>query len=50
MQKSLQGRIPEHQQKMLKHQLEHIESLSALIMDLDADIKKTESINWQLKL
>ena len=35
---------------MLKHQLGHIESLSALIMDLDADIKKTESINWQLKL
>ena len=40
MQKSLQGRISEHQQKMLKHQLWHIESLTALIMDLDADIKK----------
>ena len=40
MQKSLQGRISEHQQKMLKHQLGHIESLTALIMDLDADIKK----------
>ena len=26
--------------KMLKHQLGHIESLTALIMDLDADIKK----------
>ena len=40
MQKSLQGRISEHQQKMLKHQLGHIESLTALIVDLDADIKK----------
>ena len=40
MQKSLQGRISEHQQKMLKHQLGHIESLAALIVDLDADIKK----------
>lgn len=40
MEKSLQGRISEHQQKMLKHQLGHIESLTALIMDLDADIKK----------
>mgnify|MGYP003062202759 CR=1 FL=1 len=40
MQKSLQGRISEHQQKMLKHQLGHIESLTFLIMDLDADIKK----------
>lgn len=50
MQKSLQGRISEHQQKMLKHQLGHIESLTALIMDLDADIKKkTESINWAIE-
>lgn len=38
MQKSLQGRISEYQQKMLKHQLGHIESLTSLIMDLDADI------------
>lgn len=43
MQKSLQGRISEHQQKMLKHQLVHIESLTALIMDLDADIKKKQN-------
>ena len=43
MQKSLQGRISEHQQKMLKHQLGHIESLTALIMDLDADIKKKQN-------
>ena len=50
MQKSLQGRISEHQQKMLKHQLGHIESLTALIMDLDADIKKkSESINWAIE-
>lgn len=38
MQKSLQGRILEPQPKMLKHQLGHIESLTALIVDLDADI------------
>lgn len=43
MQKSLQGRISEHQQKMLKHQLGNIESLTALIMDLDADIKKKQN-------
>ena len=43
MQKSLQGRISEHQQKMLKHQLVNIESLTALIMDLDADIKKKQN-------
>ena len=38
MQKSLQGRISGHQQKMLKHQLGHIESLTALILDLDAEM------------
>ena len=43
MQKSIQGRISEHQPKMLKHQLGHIESLTALIMDLDADIKKKQN-------
>ena len=43
MQKSLQGRISEHQQKMLKHQLGLIESLTALIVDLDADIKKKQN-------
>lgn len=36
MQKSLQGRISEHQ-------LGHIESLTALIVDLDADIKKKQN-------
>lgn len=49
MHKSLQGRISEHQQKILKHQLGHIESLTSLIMDLDADIQKTESINWAIE-
>ena len=43
MQKSLQGGISEHKQKMLKHQLGHIESLTALIVDLDADIKKKQN-------
>ena len=28
---------------MLKHQLGHIESLTALIVDLDADIKKKQN-------
>lgn len=40
MQKFLQGRISRDQQKMLQHQLGHIESLTALIADLDLDIKK----------
>ena len=40
MQKALQGRVSEHQRKMLKHQLDHIESINTLIMDLDEDIKK----------
>ena len=40
MQKALQGRILEHQRTMLRHQLIHIETLTSLIMDLDADIKK----------
>ena len=43
MQKSLQGRISGHQQNMLKHQLGHIESLTALILDLDAEIKKKQN-------
>ena len=43
MQKALQGRILEHQRKMLRHQLIHIESLTSLIMDLDADIKKKQN-------
>ena len=40
MQKSLLGRVLEHQRKMLEYQLGHIESLSSLIQDLDEDIKK----------
>lgn len=43
MQKSLQGRISGHQQNMLNHQLGHIESLTALIVDLDVDIKKKQN-------
>ena len=44
MQKALQGRISEHQQKMLEHQLEHIESITSLISDLDEDIKKKPNL------
>lgn len=44
MQKALQGRISEHQRKMLKHQLGHIESITSLIADLDEDIKKKQNL------
>ena len=40
--RALHGRVLEHQQLMLKHQLLHIESLTSLIMDLDEDIKKKQ--------
>ena len=40
MQRALQGRVLEHQRKMLEHQLGHIDSLASLISDLDEDIKK----------
>lgn len=42
MRRALQGKVLEHQQKMLKHQLGHIESLTSLILDLDEDIKKKQ--------
>lgn len=36
---------------MLKHQLEHIETLAKIIEDIDSDIeKKTESMNKQIQL
>lgn len=40
MRRALEGRILEHQRKMLEHQLGHIDSLTSLLMDLDEDIKK----------
>ena len=43
LQKALQGRVMEHQQKMLQHQVNHIESLTFLIQNLDEDIKKNRS-------
>ncbi len=46
MQRALQGRVLEYQRNLLKHQLRHIDSLTYLILDIDEDIKKTESINW----
>ena len=42
LQKALQGRVMEHQQKMLQHQVNHIESLTFLIQNLDEDIKKKQ--------
>lgn len=43
MQKALQGRILEHQQRMLQHQVNHIEGLTFLIQNLDEDIKKKQN-------
>lgn len=42
MRKALKGRVLEHQRRMLEHQLEHIESLSSLIVNLDEDIEKKQ--------
>ena len=49
MRRALQGRVLEHQQKMLEHQLVHMESLTSLISDLDEDIKKTDTISWAVE-
>ncbi len=49
MRRALQGRVLEHQRKMLEHQLGYIDSLTSLISDLDEDIKKTNSINWAVQ-
>ncbi|MDO4272261.1 MAG: hypothetical protein Q4D16_01205 [Eubacteriales bacterium] len=49
MRRALQGRVGEHQRKMLEHQLVHIDNLTSLIMDLDEDIKKTKSMNWAIE-
>lgn len=40
LQKALKGSIKEHQIIMLKHQMDHIETLSSIISELDEDIKK----------
>lgn len=51
LQRALHGSIHHHQRLMLNHQLEHIETLTKIIEDIDADIeKKTESMNKQLQL
>ena len=51
LQRALKGSIHPHQQLMLKHQLEHIETLSRIIEDLDSDIdEKTESMKKQIQL
>lgn len=44
MRRALQGRVLEHQRKMLEHQLGHIDSLTSLISDLDEDIKKKQTL------
>ena len=44
MRRALQGRVLEHQQKMLEHKLVHMESLTSLISDLDEDIKKKQTL------
>lgn len=51
LQRALRGSIQPHQQLMLKHQLEHIETLSEIIEDIDSDIeKKTKPMNQQIQL
>lgn len=40
---ALNGRVQSHQRLMLKHQMEHIDSLSSIISDLDEDIKKKQN-------
>lgn len=44
LQKALQGTIKEHQMLMIRHQLDHIETLSDIISQLDNDIKKKQNI------
>lgn len=48
--RALKGSVGEHQQKMIAHQLRHIECLNNEIADIDEDIKKTESIEPQIAL
>lgn len=51
LQRALRGSIQPHQQLMLKYQLEHIETLSEIIEDIDSDIeKKTKPMNQQIQL
>lgn len=51
LRQALRGSIQPHQQLMLKHQLEHIETLSEIIEDIDSDIeKKTKPMNRQIEL
>ncbi len=48
MRRALQGRVGEHQRKMLEHQPVHIENFTSLIMDLDEDSKK-KYMNWAIE-
>ena len=41
--RALNGRVQSHQRLILKHQMEHIDSLSSIISDLDEDIKKKQN-------
>ena len=51
LQRALRGSIHSHQQLMLKHQLEHIETLSKIIEDIDSDIEeKIKPMNKQIQL
>lgn len=44
LQKALKGTLKKHQMLMLQHQLDHIETLSDIIIQLDNDIKKKQNI------
>lgn len=44
LQRALHGSIHQHQRLMLNHQLEHIETLTKIIEDIDVDIEKKQSL------
>ncbi len=44
LQKALKGTLKEHQMLMIRHQLDHMDTLSEIITQLDNDIKKKPNI------
>lgn len=50
MQRALNGSVREHQIQMLKLQLQHIDFLTSAIAEMDADVKKTDSISEYIEL
>lgn len=50
LQKALKGSVGTHQMQMLKYQIEHIEFISNTIVEIDAEIKKTEFASEDIEL